>query len=88
MPPKVQKPQNWTFTLIHATISERRHREKDWLCTSSVENAVLNLKQEILLADAMGSRGNANREPNHVLIVPRQGAQAVSRLVVWATRAD
>ncbi|KXH50995.1 hypothetical protein CNYM01_09888 [Colletotrichum nymphaeae SA-01] len=77
MPPKVQKPQNWTFTLIHATISERRHREKDWLCTSSVENAVLNLKQEILLADAMGSRGNANREPNHVLIVPRQGAQAL-----------
>ncbi|KAK1463397.1 hypothetical protein CMEL01_13466 [Colletotrichum melonis] len=77
MPPKVQKPQNWTFTLIHATISERRHREKDWLCTSSVENAVLNLKQETLLADAMGSRGNANREPNHVLIVPRQGAQAL-----------
>ncbi|KXH25775.1 hypothetical protein CSIM01_07206 [Colletotrichum simmondsii] len=77
MPPKVQKPQNWTFTLIHATISERRHREKDWLCTSSVENAVLNLKQEILLTDAMGSRGNANREPNHVLIVPRQGAQAL-----------
>ncbi|KAK1725968.1 uncharacterized protein BDZ83DRAFT_274475 [Colletotrichum acutatum] len=77
MPPKVQKPQNWTFTLIHAAVSERRHREKDWLCTSSVENAVLNLKQEILLADAMGSRGNANREPNHVLIVPRQGAQAL-----------
>ncbi|OHE98053.1 hypothetical protein CORC01_06722 [Colletotrichum orchidophilum] len=77
MPPKGQKPQNWTFTLIHAAVSERRHREKDWLCTSNVENAVLNLKQEKLLADAMGSRASVYKEPNHVLIVPRQGAQAL-----------
>lgn len=78
--------QNWSFTLIFVTVRQRPSREYSWDTISNVENGVLTIKQEKLLASSIGAAGNTSGQPNHVLVIPMKRGQAVSQanlLDIW-----
>ncbi|OBR09334.1 hypothetical protein CH63R_08099 [Colletotrichum higginsianum IMI 349063] len=67
----------WAFTLAHACVRQRLFHEYEWDTISQLENAVITIKQERLLARFIESRDHPSKEPNHVLTVPLQGHQAL-----------
>ncbi|KAK2049898.1 hypothetical protein LZ31DRAFT_549083 [Colletotrichum somersetense] len=72
-----RKLQSWAFTLSQACVRQKLFNALEWDTISMLDNAVITIKQEKLLANAMGSRGQLTKEPNHVLVVPLQDRPAL-----------
>ncbi|KAK2014260.1 hypothetical protein LZ32DRAFT_203107 [Colletotrichum eremochloae] len=72
-----RKLQSWAFTLSQACVRQKLFDACQWDTISMLDNAVITIKQEKLLVNAVGSRGHLTKEPNHVLVVPLQDRPAL-----------
>ncbi|WDK09016.1 hypothetical protein CGRA01v4_00294 [Colletotrichum graminicola] len=69
--------QSWAFTLSQACVRQKLFDAFEWDTISMLDNAVITIKQEKLLANTVGPGRQLTKEPNHVLVVPLQDRPAL-----------